>query len=51
MSRTSIVNFEMVYKIEFMCGIRGYHVYKTNWTPVLNEMLNCKKDNREEALD
>ena len=51
MSRTSIVNFEMVYKTEFMCGIRGYHVYKTNWTPVLNEMLNCKKDNREEALD
>lgn len=22
----------------------------TNWTPVLNQKLNCKKENREEAL-
>ena len=55
-SRTAIVNLEMVYKIEFTCVIRGYDVYKTNWTPVLNEKLNCKKktnnnnNNREEAL-
>ena len=40
----------MMYKIDFTCGIRGHHVYKTNWTPVLNEKLDCKKDNREEAL-
>ena len=26
------------------------HVYKTNWTAVLNEKLKCKKDSREEAL-
>ena len=52
MSQTAIVNFEMVYKFtcEFTYGIRGYHFYKTNWIPLLNEMLNCKKDNREEAL-
>ena len=49
-SQTVIVNFEMVLEIEFMCGIRGHHVYKRNWIPVLNEKLNCKKDNREEAL-
>ena len=40
----------MMYKIDFTCGIRGHHAYKTNWTPVLNEKLDCKKDNREEAL-
>ena len=51
MSRTAIVNFETVCKIEYTCGIRGHHIYKTNWAPVINEKLNCKKDNREEALD
>ena len=50
MSQTEIINCEMLYKIEFMCGVRGHHVYKTTWTPVLNEKLDCKKDNREEAL-
>ena len=50
MSRTEIINYEMLYKIEFMCSVRGHHVYKTTWTPVLNEKLDCKKDNREEAL-
>ena len=50
MSRTEIINYEMLYKIEFTCGVRGHHVYKTTWTPVLNEKLDCKKDSREEAL-
>ena len=50
MSQTAIVNFKKVCKNEFTCGIRGHHVYKRNWTLVLNEKLNCKKDNREEAL-
>ena len=46
----AIGNFEMVYKIEFTCGIRRHQVYKTNWTLLLNGKLDCKKDNREEAL-
>ena len=50
MSRTTIINFEMFYKVEFACAVRGHHVYKTSWTPVLNEGLSCKKDTREEAL-
>ena len=50
MSWTAIVNFEMEYKIEFTCGKGGQRVYKTNWTPVLNEKLNYKKNNQEEAL-
>ena len=40
----------MVYKIEFTCSIKGHHVYKTNGTPALNEKLNCKNGNCEEAL-
>ena len=40
----------MMYKIDFTCAIGRHHVYKTTWTPVLNEKLDCKKDNREEAL-
>ena len=38
---TVIVNFEMVYKIEFTCAVRRHHVYKTTCTPW---------DDREEAL-
>ena len=48
MSRTEIINYEMLYKIEFTCGVRGHNVYKTTWTPVLNEKLDCKKGKREE---
>ena len=50
MSRTTIINLDMLYKIDFTCAIRGHHVYKTTWTPVLNEKLDCKKDTREETL-
>ena len=40
----------MMYKIDFTCGVRGHHIHKTNWTLMLNEKLDCKKDNRKEAL-
>ncbi len=26
--------------IGFLCGLRGFHVYKNVWTPILNENLN-----------
>ena len=26
------------------CCIRGYHVYKENWTPVIGETLTCKRE-------
>ena len=38
-------------QIEFKTAIRGHHVYKQTWTPSLGEILQCKKDNRQEALD
>ena len=43
MSRTEIINYEILYKIEFTWGVRGHHVYKTTWTPALNEKLDSKK--------
>ena len=44
MSRTVIVNFKIVYKIESLCAIRGKRIYKTTWTPAINEKLDWKKD-------
>ena len=52
MARASVImNFDMFYQIEFKTAIRGHHVYKQTWTPSLGEILQCKKDNRQEALD
>ena len=50
MSQTVIVNFEMVNSIEFTVTIRVHHVSKTTWISVINEKLDCKEDDREEAL-
>ena len=44
-----IVNFEMVNRTEFTFTIRVHHVYKTTWFSVINEKLDCKEDDREEA--
>ena len=33
-----------------MLWLRGHYVYKTNQTPVLNDQLNYKKENCENAL-
>ena len=33
-----------------MCAIRGRHVYKITWFSVINEKLNCKKNDRENGL-
>ena len=43
--------FSMAYEIKFKAAIRRHHVYKTTWTPVLEEVLICKKDNCEEAKE
>ena len=52
MARASfIMNSDMFYQIEFKTAIRGHHVYKQTWSPSLGEILKCKKDNRQEALD
>ena len=40
----------MMHKTEFRCAKRGHHVYKITWFSVINDKLDCKKKNQEEAL-
>uniref|UniRef100_A0A1X7VMT9 Uncharacterized protein n=1 Tax=Amphimedon queenslandica TaxID=400682 RepID=A0A1X7VMT9_AMPQE len=28
----------------FLCGLRGYHVYKRDWIPILNEVLKAEHE-------
>lgn len=44
-------SFSMSYEMKFKAAIRGHHVYKVTWTPILDEVLICKKDNGEEAKE
>ena len=30
--------------VRFLCGLRGYHVYQREWTPILNEVLPAIHD-------
>ena len=52
MARSLVMSlkYEMLYKIEFTGPIRGHHIYKDTWSPVVGEQLHCKPDPREEAL-
>ena len=40
-----------VYEVEFSSVIRGHHVYKAAWSPIIGESLACRKDNRKEAKE
>ena len=51
MARLSPIKFEMGYKIEFQTAIRGHHIYKDVWVPLIGQELICKADNREEAKE
>ena len=52
MARASyIFTWQTVYEIEFASVIRGPHVYKTEWSPKLEERLVCRKDKRKEAKE
>ena len=50
MSQTVIVNFEMVNRTEFSFTLKVHHDCKTTWFSVINEKLDCKEDDREDAL-
>ena len=41
----------MYFKVDFDTIIRGHHVYKSVWTPVLDEVLECEEDTRTEAKE
>ena len=31
-------------KITFLCGLRGYHEYRSVWTPTLNEVIRARQE-------
>ena len=41
----------MYFKVDLDTIIRGHHVYKSVWTPVVDEILECEKDTRTEAKE
>lgn len=43
------LSFSMLSEMKFKAAIRGHHIYKATWSPVMNKVLICKKDNHEEA--
>ena len=51
MARALPVEFKMNLKVEYETVIRGHHVYKCVWTPVINEKLECNKDTHAEAKE
>ena len=51
MARASPIEFKMYFKVHFETVIRGHHVYKHTWTPVIDQVLQCEKDNRAEAQE
>ena len=52
MARTQkSISYEMLYELGFNTAIRGHHVYKDVWTPCNEDVLICKKDDRQEAIE
>ena len=51
MARSSFhyVKWNFVYEVQFTSVIRGHHIYKSVWTPILGEKLTCREDDRMEA--
>ena len=39
----SPIEFKMYFKVHFETVIRGHHVYKHTWTPVINQVCGVKK--------
>ena len=50
MARLNRVEFQMRFKVQFNSVVRGHHIYKDDWTPKIGEILEAKKDTREEAV-
>ena len=41
----------MYLKVDFETVIRGHHVYKSVWSPVMDQVLKCKRDTCAEAQE
>lgn len=46
-----IWNSMFVYEVEFWSVIRGHHVYKAAWSPIIGESLAFRNDDRKEAKE
>jgi len=46
-----IWNSMFVYEVEFSSVIRGHHVYKAAWSPIIGESLARRKDDHKEAKE
>ena len=51
MARSLPMEFKMYFKVDFETVIRGHHVYKSVWSPVIDQVLECKRDMRAKAQD
>ena len=49
MARVNVLKFEQTHVLEFETVARGHHIYKSVWTPVVEEKLHCHHDTRDEA--
>ena len=50
MARLNRVEFQMHFKVQFNSVVRGHHIYKDVWIPKIGEILEAKKDTREEVV-
>ena len=50
MARLNRVESQMRFKVQFNSVVREHHIYKDDWTPKIGEILEAKKDTREEAV-
>lgn len=51
MARTLSVEYKMYFKVNFETVVRGHHVYKSVWTPVMDQELECAHHTRDEAKE
>ena len=51
MARSLPMEFKMYFKVDFETVIRGHHVYKSVWSPVMDQVLKCKRDTCAEAQE
>ena len=43
--------WHFAYEVRFSSVIRGHHVYKTEWSPKVGEILICQNEEREETKE
>ena len=49
--QTTFHKYDMYYKIEFNSVVRGHHVYKRCWTPIMGKTVLAKKTLEKRLLN